>query len=86
MPPIPLIWELFWEYLVNSNCLDFVVCIMISFEDDVNCCCHRSEKELYTLTAYPNSLVPYVQISTNILSFCPEKKEDVEQKGLCHLI
>lgn len=78
MPPITLIWELIWglilKYLNNSNCLDFVVFTMISFEVNVNCCSHRSEKELHTLVAYPNSCIPYVQISTNILGFYPEKK------------
>lgn len=78
MPPIALIWELtwglIWEYLNNSNCLDFVVWIMISFEGNANCCSHRSEKELYTLEVYLNSCIPYVQISTNVLSFYPEKR------------
>lgn len=68
-----LIWDLIWEYL-NSNCLGFVVCIMISFEGNVNWCSHRSEKELYALEACLNSCMPYVQIPTSILSFYPEKR------------
>lgn len=69
-----LIWGLIWEYLHDSNCLDFVVCVMISFEGNVNSCSHRSEKALYTLEACLNSCIPVLQISTNILSFYPEKR------------